>query len=257
MAKLQPKSFVVTTSLKTIPVKELFKSTEIVVIPQDSENDNELYVATNPNSTDVRTATLSPTITGIVGNQYDVTDSGLVTVDNVEYLYYTPTDPTGIVVGESVQILQGIAYYTTTVHSIDSGDIILNKIDGEPEFDPDDGDLLIFDHTTWYYISSSLNKISIGDKFQITLDDDSSIQYVDVVYKDSTHIGFTISTTNYTASDVVLFESDMKLDGVAIVLQSSDYVNGLLLKHKTTDSTNTNLTIVSKDQFQQLTKFFF
>lgn len=257
MAKLNPKSFIVTTTLKNIPIKGLFKSEEVVVFSQDSENDGEVYMASNPNSTDVRTATLSPTITGIVGNQYDATDSGLVTVDNVEYLYYTPTDATGIVVGEEVRISQGIANYITTVHSIDSGDVLLHKIVGEPDFDPDNTDLMIFNHTTWYYITSSIDKVAIGDIMQITLDDDASVQYVEVTYKDSTHIGFTTLTTNYTSSDVILFESDVKLDGEGLVVGSGEYPNGLLVKHKTTDSTVTNLTIIPKTEYGNIRKFFF
>lgn len=257
MAKLNPKSFIVTTTLKNIPIKGLFKSEEVVVFSQDSENDGEVYMASNPNSTDVRTATLSPTITGIVTNQYDVTDSGLVTVDDVEYLYYTPTDPTGIVVGDSVIISQGIALYNTSVALLDSGDVLLHKIAGEPGFTPANTDLMIFNHTTWYYVSSSLDKVAVGDIMQITLDDDASVQYVEVTYKDSTHIGFTISTTNYTSSDVILFESDVKLDGEGLVVGSNDYPNGLLVKHKTTDSTVTNLTIIPKTEYGNIRKFFF
>lgn len=257
MSKLNPKSFIVTTTLKNIPIKGLFKSEEVVVFSQDDENDGEVYMASNPNSTDVRTATLSPTITGIVTNQYDVTNSGLVTVEDVEYLFYTPTDPTGIAVGDSVTISQGLALYQTSVALLDSGDVILHKIVGEPGFTPANTDLLIFSHTTYYYISSSLDKVAVGDIMQITLDDDASVQFVEVTYKDTTHIGFTISTTNYTSSDVVLFESDVKLDGEGLVVGSNEYPNGLLVKHKTTDSTNTNLTIIPKTEYGNVRKFFF
>ena len=259
MAKLSSMSFKITTALSSIPVKDLFNSEEIVLIPQDFENDGSIFVAGNPNSTDVRTSTLSPTITGIVGNQYDVTDSGLVTVDNVEYIFYTPSDATGIVAGESVTINQGIANYTTTVFGLDSGDVLLHKIDGEPGFTPANTDLLIFNHSIWYYIcSSSLTKVAVGDKFIITLDDDSTTQVKTVVFKDSTHIGFTISTTNYTASDVALFHADTKLEAFGTKLQSTDYTtNGLLVKHGTTDSTVFNMTIYPKSEYNWWKSFFF
>ena len=254
MAKLNPKSFIVTTTLKNIPIKGLFKSEEVVVFSQDSENDGEVYMASNPNSTDVRTATLSPTITGIIGNNYtDFTD-----VDNADdELTYESLDSTGIVVGETVTISQGIAFYQTTVKSNTNNVIKLYLIEGEEEFSPASDDILIFNHTTWYYVSSSLDKVAVGDIMQITLDDDSSVQFVEVTYKDATHIGFTISTTNYTSSDVVLFESDVKLDGEGLVVGSDEYPNGLLVKHKTTDSTNTNLTIIPKTEYSTIRKLFF
>lgn len=257
MTKLQPKSFIVTTTLKNIPIKQLFRSEEVVVFSQDGENDGELYIATNPNSTDVRTSTLSPTITGIIGNNYtDFTD-----VDNADdELTYESLDSTGIVVGETVTISQGIAFYQTTVKSNTNNIIKLYLIDSEEEFQPAHDDILIFNHSTWYYITSSIDKVAIGDKMMITLDDDASVQYVDVTAKDSTHIGFTISTTNYTSSDVVVFEADLKLDGVGIMLGSNDYPNGLLVKHKTTDSTATNLSILPKSDSSSVTqthKFFF
>lgn len=254
MYKLNPKSFIVGTTLKSIPIKQLFNSEEVVIQPMDGENDGEIYVAFNPNSIEVRTSTLAPTVTGIVGNQYDVTDSGSVTLDDILYPYYTPTDATGIIVGESVTIDTRTETFTTTVHSIDSGDVILEPVE---DLTPANTDLLIFNHTTWYYVSSSLNKVAVGDKFQITLDDDSSVQIKEVTYKDSTHIGFTISTTNYTSSDTLLFEADTKLDGIAIEVASNDYPNGLKIIHKTTDSTVTNLNVLPKTDYANARKFFF
>lgn len=254
MMKLNPKSFIVGTTLKSIPVKQLFNSEEVIIQPMDGENDGEIYVALNPNSIEVRTSTLSPTVTGLIGNNYtDFTD-----VDNADdVLTYTSLDSTGVIAGESVTISQGIALYQTTVISNIANVITLNPIEGEEGFAPAYDDILIFNHTTWYYVSSSLNKVAVGDKFQITLDDDSSIQIKEVTEKDSTHIGFTISTTNYSASDVLLFEADVKLDGVAIEVASNDYPNGLKVIHKTTDSTVTNLNVLPKTDYSNARKFFF
>ena len=235
-----PKSFKVTTTLKRIPVKQLFKSEEFTIFSQDGENDGELFMATNPNSTDVRTTTLSPTITGIIGNNY-TNFTGTDNSDNI--ITYTSSDPTGIIAGEEVRISQGVEIYTTTVIEVNGNDI---KLDGSEleSFVPATDDILIFNHSTWYYIcSSSLTKVAVGDMFEITLDDDSSVQYPQVQYVDNTHIGFTISTTNYTASDVVLFEADFKIDGIGTTYASNEYPNGILVKHGTTDSTSTNLTI--------------
>lgn len=254
MKKLNPISLKVTKTLKNIPIIDLFEHEEIILIPQDSQNDGEIYVATNPNSTDVRTAVLEPTITGLVTNQYDVTDSGSVTIDDILYPYYTPTDPTGIIVGESIIINDGTDTYATTVHSIDSGDVILEPIE---DFTPANTDLLIFNHSVWYYITSSIDKVAVGDKFQIVLDDDASIQIVEVVFKDATHIGFTISTTNYTSSDIITFQSDMKLDAFASKIKSNDFPNGLLIKHATTDSIVVNLTIAPAADYNRLMQFFF
>lgn len=252
--KLSPISFKITTGMSTINVKDLFNSEEIVLIPQDSENDGNIFVATNPNSIDIKTSNLSPTITGIIGNNYtDFTD-----VDNAnDIITYTSLDATGVVAGETVTISQGVALYQTTVISNKSNVITLNPIEGEPEFQPNITDTLIFNHTTWYYVSSNLDKVAIGDKFEITLDDDSSTQVKIVVYKDSTHIGFTNSTTNYTASDTLSFYADMKLDGFGVKLQSTDYPNGLLIKHGTTDSTVFNLVIYPKSEYNWSKAFFF
>lgn len=252
--KLSPISFKITTAMSTINVKDLFASEEIVLIPQDSENDGNIFVAINPNSIDIKTANLSPTVTGLIGNNYtDFTD-----VDNAdEVLTYTSLDSTGIVAGETVTISQGVALYQTTVISNESNVITLNQIEGEPLFEPTATDLLIFNHTTWYYISSNLNKIAVGDKFEILLEDDSSTQVKTVVYKDSTHIGFTISTDNYSTADVLTFYADTKLDGFGLKLQSTDYPNGLLIKHGTTDSTVFNLVIYPKSEYNWSKAFFF
>lgn len=254
MAKLNPKSFIITKTLKSIPIKQLFNSEEVIIQPMDSENDSEIYVALNPNSIEVRTATLAPTVTGLIGNNY--TDFTSVDSDDDE-LTYESLDSTGIIVGETVTISQGIAFYQTTVKSNTNNIIKLYLIEGEEEFTPEATDILIFNHTTWYYVSSSLNKVAVGDKFQITLDDDSSVQIKEVTYKDSTHIGFTISTENYTSSDTLLFEADTKLDGIAIEVASNDYPNGLKIIHKTTDSTVTNLNVLPKTDYANARKFFF
>lgn len=254
MAKLNPKSFIITKTLKSIPIKQLFNSEEVIIQPMDSENDSEIYVALNPNSIEVRTATLAPTVTGLIGNNY--TDFTSVDSDDDE-LTYESLDSTGIIVGETVTISQGIAFYQTTVKSNTNNIIKLYLIEGEEEFTPEATDILIFNHTTWYYVSSSLNKVAVGDKFQITLDDDSSVQIKEVTYKDSTHIGFTISTENYTSSDTLLFEADTKLDGIAIEVASNDYPNGLKIIHKTTDSTVTNLNVLPKTDNANARKFFF
>lgn len=255
MAKLSSMSFKITTALSSIPVKDLFNSEEIVLFPQDFENDGSIFVAINPNSTDVRTETLSPTITGIIGNNY----TDFTSVDNSDdIITYTSSDPTGIISGEEVTISQGAETYITTVIEVDGNDI---KLDGSEleSFVPTTDDILIFNHTTWYYIcSSSLSKVAVGDKFIITLDDDSSTQVKTVVAKDTTHIGFTISTTNYTASDVVLFNADTKLEAFGTKLQSTDYnTNGLLVKHGTTDSTVFNMTIYPKSEYNWCKSFFF
>lgn len=253
IVKLNPISFKIGTSLSTIKVKELFNSEEIVLIPQDSENDGNIFIATNPNSTDIRTDVLSPTITGIIANNY----TDFTSVDNADdVLTYESLDSTGIVAGESVTIFQGLAQYITTVISNESNVIILNPIDGEPGFTPANTDTLTFTHTSYYYISSSLDKVSVGDKFNILLDDDASNQVKTVSYKDATHIGFTITTTNYTASDTLTFYADTKLDAFGLKLQSSDYVNGLLLKHATTDSTVFNVTVYPKSEYNNCKAFF-
>ena len=254
MAKLNPKSFIITKTLKSIPIKQLFNSEEVIIQPMDGENDGEIYVALNPNSIEVRTTTLAPTVTNLIGNNYtDFTD-----VDNADNeLTYESLDSTGIIVGETVTISQGTELYQTTVKSNTNNIIKLYLIEGEESFAPNTTDLLIFNHSTWYYISSSLNKVAVGDKVQITVDDDSSVQIKEVTYKDSTHIGFTISATNYTASDTLLFEADTKLDGVAIEVASNDYPNGLKVIHKTTDSTVTNLNVLPKTDNANARKFFF
>lgn len=252
--KLNPMSFIITKTLKIIPIKQLFNSEEVALQPMDQENDGEIYVAINPNSIEVRTSTLMPSITGLIGNNYtDFTD-----VDNAdEELAYTSLDSTGVIVGESVQISQGIALYTATVKSNNSNVIVLNQISGEPLFQPACDDILIFNHTNWYYISSSLNKVAIGDKIQILLEDDSSTEIKEVTYKDDTHIGFKITGVNYSQADSLLLESDTKLDGVAIVVASNDYPNGLKVIHKTTDSTVTNLNVLPKTDNSNARKFFF
>lgn len=252
--KLLPLTFKVQTTGLNINVKSLFNSEEIVVIPQDSQNDGEIYCAINPNSTEVKTSTFAPTVTGIIGNNYtDFTD-----VDNADdVLTYTSLDSTGVIAGETVTISQGIALYQTTVISNIANVITLNLIDGEEEFAPADDDILIFNHSTWYYITSSIGKVAVGDKFSITLEDDSSVQVKEVTYKDATHIGFKISTTNYSNIDTLQFESDVKLDGIGLQLKSNDYPNGLLFKHATTDSTVNNLTIVPRSEYNQAIKFFF
>lgn len=254
MAKLNPLSFKVQKAGLNIKVKELFNSEEIVIIPMDSQNDGELYVATNPNSTEVKTSTFAPSVTGIISNNY----TDFTSVDNADnVLTYESLDSTGIIAGETVTISQGIAFYQTTVISNVANVITLNLIDGEEEFEPATDDILIFNHSTWYYITSSIGKVAVSDKFSITLDDDASVQVKEVTYKDSTHIGFKISTDNYTASDTLQFESDVKLDGLGIQLKSNDYPNGLLFKHATTDSTLNNLTIVPRSEYNQAIKFFF
>lgn len=252
--KLNPISFKITTGMSIIPVKELFNSEEIVLIPQDSENDGNIFVATNPNSIDIKTSTFAPVVTALIGNNYtDFTD-----VDNADdVLTYTSLDSTGIVAGESVTISQGIALYITTVISNESNVIILNPIAGEPLFAPNPTDTLIFNHTTWYYVSSNLDKVAIGDKFEITLDDDSSTQVKTVVSKDATHIGFQHNGLNCSYADTLLFYTDMKLDGFGVKLQSSDYTNGLLIKHSTTDSTVFNLVIYPKSEYNNCKAFFF
>ena len=78
-----------------------------------------------------------------------------------------------------------------------------------------------------------------------------------LLHDSSTAFLLECMTTNYTSSDVVLFESDVKLDGEGLVIGSGEYPNGLLLKHKTTDSTVTNLTIIPKTGYSNIRKFFF
>lgn len=252
--KLNPISFKITTGMSIIPVKDLFNSEEIVLIPQDSENDGNIFVATNPNSIDIKTSNLSPTVTALIGNNYtDFED-----VDNADnVIVYTSTDSTGIIAGETVQISQGLALYQTTVISNESNVITLNQIPGEPLFGPSITDTLIFSHPTWYYVSSNLDKVAISDKFEITLDDDSSTQVKTVVYKDSTHIGFQHNGLNCSYADTLSFYADMKLDGFGVKLQSSDYSNGLLIKHSTTDSTVFNLVIYPKSEYNNCKAFFF
>lgn len=257
MTKLNPISFKVTKTLLNIQVKSLFNSEEVIILGQDSENDNELYVALNPNSTQVRTSTLSPTVTGIIGNNYTASDSGIISEDDIDYIFYTLDDITGVIVGETVNISQGIAIYTTTVNRIDGSDVLLNPIVGEPTFDPDANDILLFTHATWYYVTSNIDKVAIGDKFKITLEDDASIQIKEVTFKDANHIGFLISTVNYAQSDVISFECDPKLDGFAIQIKSNDFPNGLLFQHLTTDSTVNNLSILPKSEYNRAIKFFF
>jgi hypothetical protein len=256
MAKLQPKSYKIGQTLQSIKVKELFNSEEIVLVTQDSVNDNEIYVATNPNSTDVRTVELSVTPTAVIGNNYtEFSDSGSQTIGDVQYLYYTSSDTTGIIQGETVTISQGAENYTTTVHSIVTGDIILNDIDG---FTPANSDILIFNHSNWYYVTADdISKVAKDDKFKVTLDDDGTIQILEVVAKDATHIGFKKVTDNYATADVIVFDSDLKLDNVAISLKSNDYPNGLLFKHASVNSTSNNLAIIPKSEYNQAVKFFF
>lgn len=252
--KLLPLSFKVQQAGLNIKVKELFNSEEIVVIPQDNQNDGEIYCAINPLSTEVKTSTFAPVVTGLIGNNYtDFTDGD--NADNV--LAYTSSDSTGIIAGETVTISRGIAFYQTTVISNVANVITLKPIAGEPAFLPATDDILTFNHSTWYYITSSIGKVAVSDKFSITLDDDASVQVKEVTYKDATHIGFKISTSNYTASDTLQFESDVKLDGIGLQLKSNDYQNGLLFKHATTDSTVNNLTIVPRSEYNQAIKFFF
>lgn len=252
--KLNPISFKITTGMSIIKVKELFNSEEIILIPQDGENDGNIFVATNPNSISIKTSTFAPTVTGIIGNSYtDFTD-----VDNADdVLTYTSLDSTGIIAGETVQISQGIALYITTVKSNTNNVIILNQISGEPLFQPQSTDTLIFNHTTWYYVSSNLDKVAIGDKFELTLDDDSSTEIKTVTYKDGTHIGFQHNGLNCSYADTLSFYADMKLDGFGVKLQSSDYANGLLIKHSTTDSTVFNLVIYPKSEYNNCKGFFF
>lgn len=251
--RLKPQSYNITTTGSTIDIKKTFNSQQVVLIPQNSD-EPDLFVALNPNSTEVRTTSFQPTITGIIGNQYDVTDSGSVTLDDVEYPYYTPTDPLGIIVGEEVTIDDGTDTYVTTVHSIDSGDIILEPIE---DFTPANTDILIFNHSTWYFITSSIGKIAVGDKFKLVLDDDASIQELTVSYKDATHFGFIKSGDNYTSSDVATFESDFKLSKVAIKLESNDYSSGLLVKHLTQTTSTVNLSIVPFDDYNLIKSLFF
>lgn len=252
--KLLPLTFKIQKAGLNIKVKELFNSEEIVIIPMDSQNDGELYVALNPLSTEVKTSTFAPSVTGIIGNNYtDFTD-----VDNADgELTYESNDSTGIIAGETVTISQGIAFYQTTVKSNTNNIIKLYLIEGEEDFVPDESDILTFNHSTWYYITSSISKVAVGDKFSTTLEDDASVQVKEVTYKDATHIGFKITTTNYSTADVLQFESDVKLDGIGIQLKSNDYPNGLLFKHATTDSTVNNLTIVPRSEYNQAIKFFF
>ncbi len=233
MAKLQPKSYKIGQTLSTIKVKELYNSEEIVLITQDSVNDNEIYVATNPNSTDVRTVELTVTATAVIQNNY--TDfTGTDYSDNI--ITYSSADPTGIIAGETVTISQGIALYQTTVSEIDGFDIKLNEIDGEEGFVPVIDDILIFNHSTWYYVTADdISKVAIGDKFKVTLDDDGTIQILEVLSKDATHIGFKKVTTNYAVADVITFES----------------------KHSTVTPTSNNLAIIPKSEYNQAVKFFF
>lgn len=254
MAKLNPISFKVQQAGLNIKVKELFNSEEIVIIPMDSQNDGELYVALNPNSTEVKTSTFAPVVTGIISNTY----TGFTDVDSADnVLTYTSSDSTGIIAGETVTITQGIASYLTSVISNVDNVITLNLIAGEEVFAPNNLDILTFNHSTWYYITSSIEKVALGDKFSITLDDDSSVQVKEVTYKDATHIGFKVSTENYTSSDTLQFESDVKLDGIGLQLKSNDYPSGLLFKHATTDSSVNNLTIFPRSEYNQAVKFFF
>ncbi len=252
MSKLQPKSFKITQTTQNIKVKELFNSEEIVLISQDSVNDNEIYVATNPNSTDVRTGELTVTATSVIGNNYtDFSDVDFS--DNI--ITYSSSDATGISAGESVSISQGAETYVTTVIEVDENDIKLAGID---DFTPAADDILIFNHQIWYYkTADDISKVAIGDKFKVTLDDDGTVQILEVSFKDTTHIGFKKVTDNYATADVIVFDSDLKLDNVAISLKSNDYPNGLLFKHSTVNSTVNNLGILPKSEYNQAVKFFF
>lgn len=254
IVKLNPISFKIGTGMSIIKVKELFNSEEIILIPQDGENDGNIFVATNQNSIDIKTSNFAPTVTSLIGNNYtDFED-----VDNADnVIVYTSTDSTGIIVGETVQISQGLALYQTSVISNIANVITLNPIEGETEFQPNPTDTLIFSHPTWYYVSSNLNKVAIGDKFEITLDDDSSTEIKTVTYKDGTHVGFQHNGLNCSYADTLSFYADMKLDGFGVKLQSSDYADGLLIKHSTTDSTVFNLVIYPKSEYNNCKGFFF